>query len=150
MSDLLWSDPQPFPGRSPSKRGVGQSFGPDVTERFLAANDLCLLIRSHEVKDEGYVVEHDGRCITVFSAPNYCDTIGNKGAVCRLSLGALARPTFLQFSCVPHPPIRPSACARAARARGALRTLHFRPPPLTHAPSALSLPRRSGLLDGLC
>jgi diadenosine tetraphosphatase ApaH/serine/threonine PP2A family protein phosphatase len=49
MSDLLWSDPQPFPGRGPSKRGVGQSFGPDVTARFLDANGLELLIRSHEV-----------------------------------------------------------------------------------------------------
>lgn len=31
MCDLLWSDPQPFPGRSPNKRGVGVAFGPDVT-----------------------------------------------------------------------------------------------------------------------
>ena len=108
MSDLLWSDPQPFPGRAPSKRGVGQSFGPDITRAFLEGNDLALLIRSHEVKDEGYVVEHGGKCITVFSAPNYCDTIGNKGAVCVLNHKDLGTPTFLQFTAVPHPPIRPS------------------------------------------
>ena len=108
MSDLLWSDPQPFPGRSPSKRGVGQSFGPDITRAFLDSNDLLILIRSHEVKDDGYVVEHGGRCITVFSAPNYCDTINNKGAVCILSHGSMDAPTFKQFTCVPHPPIRPS------------------------------------------
>jgi len=35
FSDLLWSDPQPFPGKSPSKRGVGYSFGPDITAAFL-------------------------------------------------------------------------------------------------------------------
>lgn len=40
MADLLWSDPQPFPGRSPSKRGIGMSFGPDVTARFLETNGL--------------------------------------------------------------------------------------------------------------
>ena len=63
MSDLLWSDPSPFMGRSPSKRGVGQAFGPDVTAAFLDSNGLQMLIRSHEVKEEGYLVEHDGKVI---------------------------------------------------------------------------------------
>lgn len=40
MCELLWSDPQPYPGRGPSKRGVGISFGPDVTKRFLQDNNL--------------------------------------------------------------------------------------------------------------
>ena len=40
MSDMLWSDPQPYPGRGPSKRGVGLSFGADVTKRFLEDNNL--------------------------------------------------------------------------------------------------------------
>lgn len=71
MCDLLWSDPQPQLGRSPSKRGVGVQFGPDVTRAFLAKNKLRYVIRSHEVKHEGYEVAHDGLCITVFSAPNY-------------------------------------------------------------------------------
>lgn len=71
MSDLLWADPQPLPGRAPSKRGVGWAFGPDYTTSFLERNGLQLLVRSHEVKDEGYVEEHNGKCITIFSAPNY-------------------------------------------------------------------------------
>jgi len=71
MCELLWSDPQPQMGRSPSKRGVGIQFGPDVTHRFLRLNNLDYIIRSHEVKQEGYEVAHDGKCITVFSAPNY-------------------------------------------------------------------------------
>ena len=71
MCDLLWSDPQPQVGRSMSKRGVGTQFGPDVTQAFLKDNNLDYVIRSHEVKQEGYEVMHDGKCITIFSAPNY-------------------------------------------------------------------------------
>jgi serine/threonine-protein phosphatase 5 len=56
MSDMLWADPQPQNGWGPSKRGVGKSFGPDVVQRFLKTNNLELVIRSHEVKDEGYEV----------------------------------------------------------------------------------------------
>jgi len=29
---------------------------------------------------DGYAIEHDGLCTTVFSAPNYVDQVGNKGA----------------------------------------------------------------------
>lgn len=53
--------------------------GPDITKKFLDANGLSLLVRSHEVKEEGYEVEAEGRLITIFSAPNYCDSMGNKG-----------------------------------------------------------------------
>lgn len=44
MCELLWSDPQPHPGRGPSKRGVGLSFGADVTKRFLQENNLGIFI----------------------------------------------------------------------------------------------------------
>lgn len=64
MMEMLWTDPQPVPGRGPSKRGVGLQFGPDVTKRFCEKNNLEAIIRSHEVRMEGYEVEHDGRCIT--------------------------------------------------------------------------------------
>mmetsp|Transcript_27443 Transcript_27443/g.76716 ORF Transcript_27443/g.76716 Transcript_27443/m.76716 type:complete len:494 (+) Transcript_27443:103-1584(+) len=107
MADVLWSDPSPLTGRQMSKRGIGMSFGPDVTTRFLAENNLELVIRSHEVKPEGYEVAHSGKCITVFSAPNYCDEMGNKSAVVRLKKDC--KPEFLQFTHVPHPNIRPMA-----------------------------------------
>jgi len=107
LTDLLWSDPQPIDGRSPSKRGVGFQFGPDITQAFLKKNNLDLVIRSHEVKDEGYVVEHDGKCITIFSAPNYCDQVGNKGAF--ITFEGSLKPKFTSFACVPHPNVRPLA-----------------------------------------
>lgn len=109
MSDLLWSDPQPFPGKSPSKRGVGFAFGPDIAHAFLERNNLDLLVRSHEVKDEGYLVEHGGKTITVFSAPNYCDSMGNKGAF--IHFDASLEPRFHQYEAVPHPNIKPMAYA---------------------------------------
>lgn len=79
--ELLWTDPQPENGRAPSKRGLGMQFGPDVTERFCLANKIHKIIRSHEVRMGGVEEEHNGRLITVFSAPNYCDATGNLGGV---------------------------------------------------------------------
>lgn len=91
MCDLLWADPTTTPGRTPSKRGASMGFGPDISDKFLKSNGLGtffnnkeLLIRSHEVKQEGYEVHHDGKVITIFSAPNYCDFTGNKAAFIRL------------------------------------------------------------------
>ncbi|XP_028778502.1 serine/threonine-protein phosphatase 5-like isoform X1 [Neltuma alba] len=110
MCELLWSDPQPLPGRGPSKRGVGLSFGPDVTKSFLQENNLELVVRSHEVKDEGYEIEHDGKLITVFSAPNYCDQMGNKGAFIRFEAPDL-KPNIVTYSAVPHPDVKPMAYA---------------------------------------
>ena len=71
VNEMLWTDPQPNPGRGPSKRGVGLQFGPDVTKAFCDANGLDAVIRSHEVRMGGYEVEHNKRLVTVFSAPNY-------------------------------------------------------------------------------
>lgn len=73
MCECLWSDPCDQDGRHPSKRGVGVQFGPDVAARFIEENNLKLVVRSHEVKHEGYEYQKGGKVLTVFSAPNYCD-----------------------------------------------------------------------------
>ncbi|EGD87834.1 hypothetical protein H112_04304 [Trichophyton rubrum D6] len=109
MMEMLWTDPQTLPGRGPSKRGVGMQFGPDVTKRFCEKNGLEAIIRSHEVRMEGYEVEHDGRCITVFSAPKYCDSTENKGAY--INIGPELKLDFHKFDAVPHPNIKPMAYA---------------------------------------
>lgn len=64
MMEMLWTDPQDEPGRGPSKRGVGLQFGPDITKSFCDKNGLDAVIRSHEVRMDGYEVQHDGKCIT--------------------------------------------------------------------------------------
>lgn len=105
MMEMLWTDPQTMPGRGPSKRGVGLQFGPDVTKRFCEKNGLEAVIRSHEVRMDGYEVEHDGRCITVFSAPKYCDSTENKGAY--INIESDYKLQYHQFDAVPHPDIKP-------------------------------------------
>ena len=35
-----------------------------------------------------------GKCYTIFSAPNYCDSMGNKGAFMTIYGGRLAPPQF--------------------------------------------------------
>nr|KMM66995.1 serine/threonine protein phosphatase PP1-gamma catalytic subunit [Coccidioides posadasii RMSCC 3488] len=110
MMEMLWTDPQTDPGRGPSKRGVGLQFGPDVTKRFCDKNGLKAVIRSHEVRMEGYEVEHDGRCITVFSAPKYCDNTENKGAY--INVDPKLELEFHKFDAVPHPDIKPMVYAQ--------------------------------------
>lgn len=111
MCELLWSDPMPQPGTATSKRGIAIAFGPDVTEKFCKRNNLDYIIRSHEVKMLGYEKAHNDKCITVFSAPNYCDNVGNEGAFIILKGDKLENPEFVRFEAVPHPDMKPMAYA---------------------------------------
>ncbi|CEQ42828.1 SPOSA6832_04688 [Sporobolomyces salmonicolor] len=106
MCEMLWCDPQDAVGRGPSKRGVGLGFGPDVTSRWTEANEVTAVIRSHEVRQGGYSVEHGGLLITVFSAPNYVDQVGNLAAFATIDeTGEIEYTTFKEQ---PHPThIRP-------------------------------------------
>ena len=99
MCDILWADPIKMNGRHPSKRGVGLCFGPDIAHRFLDENGLDVLVRSHEVKDNGYEEEASGRVITIFSAPNYCDQMNNKGAILKFR-GSNMQRRFITFNAV--------------------------------------------------
>lgn len=106
--EMLWTDPQQAEGYSPSKRGIGMQFGPDVTSKFLERNGLKCIIRSHEVRQQGFEYEHDGKLITVFSAPNYCDAQGNKGAVINFSWHEnTLKAEAVNFEAVWHPNIPP-------------------------------------------
>lgn len=117
LSELLWSDPSDkISGISLNKqRGAGWIFGVDATEQFLRINEMDMLVRSHECRQQGFSVHHDGRCVTIFSAPNYCDSVGNLGAVLKIAArnpeeketiadgqGKL-EASILQFAAVRHP-----------------------------------------------
>jgi len=116
MTEVLWSDPKTgfMPhGITPNPRGVGVEFGQDVTQRFLSRSGLECIIRSHQVKHAGYEVVHEGKCVTVFSAPNYCDSNGNLGAY--VTVKPDSSLDFTTFVASPHPHIRPMFYANKHR-----------------------------------
>ena len=106
INDLLWSDPMEQNGFAPSPRGLTRTFGPDVTERFCQRCGIDFVIRSHQVMQDGIQEMHNGKCITVFSAPNYIGTMGNKGAIIKLTFdddGKLLDKTYEKYTAMPIP-----------------------------------------------
>ena len=83
LCDILWSDPDEnatdFFGVN--ERGISVTFSKKLLEQFLKDNNLDMLIRAHQVVEEGYEFFWDKKCVTVFSAPNYCGMFDNSGAM---------------------------------------------------------------------
>jgi hypothetical protein len=73
-------------GVKASKRGIGIQFGPDVAKKFLKANSLDLLIRSHECVLHGveWPFGPEGGVVTVFSCSNYGGGGRNYGGVLKI------------------------------------------------------------------
>lgn len=114
MCDVLWSDPikDDFDDGQHAKnlsdflsidfvsnpaRGCSFRYGYSAIVKFLATNRLVAIIRAHEVMQEGFryhfqTIMGGGKSqarimppvITVFSAPNYLGTYGNRGAILRV------------------------------------------------------------------
>eukprot|EP01125_Pyxidicula_operculata_P012476 TRINITY_DN4091_c0_g1_i2.p1 TRINITY_DN4091_c0_g1~~TRINITY_DN4091_c0_g1_i2.p1 ORF type:complete len:652 (+),score=165.45 TRINITY_DN4091_c0_g1_i2:55-2010(+) len=117
LCDILWSDPleddtanglrqedmhewYAVNYEENSNRGAGYIFGFTAISSFLADNDLCSLIRAHDVQRLGYC-EHWMHSktnrryppvITVFSAPNYCGYMDNQAAYLRVEPAKKSRP----------------------------------------------------------
>jgi len=83
VCDLLWSDPSEENTKDYSfnERGISVTFSSDVCKNFLETNDLDLIVRGHQVVEEGYEFFADQSLVTVFSAPNYTGEFDNNGAV---------------------------------------------------------------------
>eukprot|EP00727_Mastigamoeba_balamuthi_P002500 m51a1_g12247 hypothetical protein (479) ;mRNA; f:144236-146385 len=116
MCDLLWSDP--FEDWDPSGffnyfvfndlRETSCKYSATAVHRFLMENDLAFIVRAHQVQEEGYKEHYKdddnelevAPVLTVFSAPNYCDSYGNRASVLMVSNTSLE---IRQFFHVPHP-----------------------------------------------
>jgi serine/threonine-protein phosphatase PP1 catalytic subunit len=82
LCDLLWSDPEAdISGWAENDRGVSYTFGADVVSKFLQKHDYDLIVRAHQVVEDGYEFFADRQLVTIFSAPNYCGEFDNAGAV---------------------------------------------------------------------
>lgn len=56
-------------------------FGADVVTAFLERQDLDLIVRAHQVVEDGYQFFAGRRLVTLFSAPNYCGEFDNAGGM---------------------------------------------------------------------
>eukprot|EP00980_Cylindrotheca_fusiformis_P018490 scaffold6124_cov122-Cylindrotheca_fusiformis.AAC.9 len=82
LCDILWADPDPtITGWGENDRGVSFTFGGDVVRQFLRRHDLDLVVRAHQVVEDGYEFFAGRELVTVFSAPNYCGEFDNAGAM---------------------------------------------------------------------
>ena len=72
-------------GWAQNDRGVSYVFGCDIVRSFLQRHDCSLIVRAHQVVEDGYQFFADRSMLTLFSAPNYCGEFDNAGAVLGVS-----------------------------------------------------------------
>jgi serine/threonine-protein phosphatase 2B catalytic subunit len=113
--DLLWSDPlaesedivdEDSMFQFNELRGCSYNYSYLAVSIFLKTNNLLSVIRAHEAQDTGYrLYKNDPHTqfpsiICIFSAPNYCDTYKNKGAIIKFENNTM---NVKQFTQAPHP-----------------------------------------------
>jgi len=70
LCDLLWSDPEAdIAGWAENDRGVSYTFGADVVSKFLVKHDYDLIVRAHQVVEDGYEFFADRQLVTISLLP---------------------------------------------------------------------------------
>jgi protein phosphatase len=83
---LLWSDPSDkcclF---AKSKRGAGYLYGREAVDLFCELNNIELIVRAHQIVEDGYELNFNRKVLTIFSAPNYCHKFTNDAGILKVS-----------------------------------------------------------------
>ena len=81
--DLVWADPcdELVEDFGFNERGISYNFSAEYTKKFMKENGIDLIVRAHQVVEEGYEFFADHHLITLFSVPNYLGYLNNKGSV---------------------------------------------------------------------
>uniref|UniRef100_A0A8R1DZ28 Serine/threonine-protein phosphatase n=2 Tax=Caenorhabditis japonica TaxID=281687 RepID=A0A8R1DZ28_CAEJA len=84
--DVLWADPDVnTKGFKANIRGCSCTFGPDVVAQTCEKFQLDLIVRAHQVVQDGYEFFANKKLVTLFSAPHYCGQFDNAGAIMQVS-----------------------------------------------------------------
>lgn len=88
LCDILWSDPideKQDRWVSNKMRSCSYYYSHVQASMFLKTNKIKMIIRGHEVQMKGFKYQYDPKnepiSLTIFSAPKYCDSYNNKGAI---------------------------------------------------------------------
>ncbi len=95
VNDILWSDPEVgMKGwKYNENRRTSCIFGKDALEEKLKKMDLELIVRGHQVCQEGYRFFGNRKLVTVFSAPKYGGNM-NQAAVVKVDSSLVCSFTF--------------------------------------------------------
>ncbi|CAA95811.2 Serine/threonine-protein phosphatase [Caenorhabditis elegans] len=78
IADLTWADPEcEIDYYKESPRGAGKIFGAKAVDEFCKHFQLDLIVRAHQVVQDGYEFFADRKLVTIFSAPFYCGQTNN-------------------------------------------------------------------------
>ena len=78
LCDLLWANPdnkvmgwEENDSIDSECDGISFSFGSEIVSKFLAKHDMDLVVRGHQVVEDGYEFFAKRQLVTLFSAPNF-------------------------------------------------------------------------------
>ncbi|UMM25948.1 hypothetical protein L5515_005552 [Caenorhabditis briggsae] len=96
-TDILWSDPeQNIQGFVNNTRGVGHVFGESALLEVIDRLGVQLIVRAHQVVQDGYEFFCNKRLVTIFSAPHYCGEFDNAAAMMNVDKNLVCSFTVLR------------------------------------------------------